>query len=890
MSSATDVLPTVDYPPVIRGSLRLILQLKDAFLSCFNLVEEYRDLLLACQRGFTRNLVLYQLTQGLAGITRLREDLANIGSQSVSRLNRNAALRQYLLERYTSANEQTVNTVGIVSRIGDESGTGKAMIGPSLPPPVAAPDSVEAALHGGLDHFQDEIDVDVIQVPEEIDLATTVTENGTHLLPVVEFYRGFYFLQMHFQLIMCQAVNYAMPVVTRPMGLAERAFSWPSMPSFGLASSSGSMRDRLLEINADVHQLVQRLLGCLALVREKLERDKRIEAYFLHHTSAQEGVRRNLLRALQAQRIYIETLEGQNDRLAGLAIKLDPSFAKTSEFATMTGPGDMFRNPTQKTTDSNLNQSCTRYGRKDDDDDWPEGGQGPFGRRFADNSHQFGIENTEETQQKGAGGRRTNEGSLSKDRKRVSENDDEMLVIERSRGGNRTPELFGDPRISADGSELDVQAADANMSASGGGPPPVWVRQSGSSSHKKSNQTRADEFQSINMNEDMTKKLDSLRGHSQAVEELLIGIDSVASHTGNRGSDLERMRSPSFLNTEHYVTSLVDDPMGPSPIDTNSHRSRSSVHNRKPVSNVKSATASLHTLSTKYSQAELLSPTISVSHRPVTVQSVNSSMTPEDSDTASSFQQKAFNRPMHNDPRQASGLDRSTDYSKAQSVPTVLANPQVSEVSENTDESTVEINPKIRRLGNEIPVNGLGEHQLSTQQSPIRNLNTNANASEVVLPRIVPRSKQYRCTTEIRSPRSASSSTVVKRTVFPPTAAIHKRPLGYVPYVERPETMESEEHWPTFEEALEENKVTTETPQHAKQVPLVGATECGGVCMPEWVIRRGSKTTRTEDLLKEPKRSAINRALITHRCRLVETILQADEEKLEELISLLLKE
>ncbi|VDP79319.1 unnamed protein product [Echinostoma caproni] len=205
---SSDIFPKVEYPPMIKGSLRLMLQLKDAFLACFNLVEEYRDQLLACQRGFARDLVVYQLTQGLAGINRLREDLANIETQGQARMNRNSTLRRYLLERYSLTDGQDIPTsgVGMVTRLGQDedsdinrSGTGTAVLGNAIPPPVSAPDSVEAALHGGLDNCIGKVNVDILDIPEEIDLATTTTESGAHLLPVVDFYRGFYFLQMHFQ-------------------------------------------------------------------------------------------------------------------------------------------------------------------------------------------------------------------------------------------------------------------------------------------------------------------------------------------------------------------------------------------------------------------------------------------------------------------------------------------------------------------------------------------------------------------------------------------------------------------------------------------------------------------------------------------------------------------
>ncbi|VDQ05495.1 unnamed protein product [Trichobilharzia regenti] len=205
--TAVNILPTVDYPPMIRGSLRLILQLKDAFLGCFNLIEEYRSQLLTCQRSFARDIVVCQLTQGLEGIKRLREDLEDVKSQAQARIERNSALREYLTKNFSvvvlsepSKNQGTgQSNEGIMSNSGGSS-TNVTVVDRILPPPISAPDAVSAALHGGLDQFTfKDINVDCLQVPEEIDLATCTTEGGSPLLPVVEFYRGFYFLQMHFQ-------------------------------------------------------------------------------------------------------------------------------------------------------------------------------------------------------------------------------------------------------------------------------------------------------------------------------------------------------------------------------------------------------------------------------------------------------------------------------------------------------------------------------------------------------------------------------------------------------------------------------------------------------------------------------------------------------------------
>ncbi|KAF8561392.1 hypothetical protein P879_10974 [Paragonimus westermani] len=904
------MLPTVDYPPVIRGSLRLMLQLKDAFLGGFNLVEEYRDQLLACKHGFTRDLVVYQLTKRLAGITRLRDDLAHVESQAQGRLKRNTALREYILDRYgmSTSSDRTGASASIVARIVQDqqsepnrSGTGTAVLGSPLPPPINAPDSVEQALHGGLDRCKGTIDVDVLQVPEEVDLATTTTESGTNLLPVVEFYRGFFFLQMHFQLIMCQAANYAMPVVTRPMSLAERAFSWPTMPSFGLASTTGAMKDRLLDIHTDVMTLATRLHECLALVREKMLQDRKIESYFIQHTAAQEGLRRNLLRCLQAQRVYIECLEAQNDRLAGLAIKLDPSFAKSSDFALMTGPGVNFQD-TSKTGVFASNHSSAAVSQKSQNrklvhDNYPDrdpsnpndddGGSGGFGliHRQSNGYSSSGC-NQQRTQSPRQENSQIHKSSTHGQR------DSQLFVGNRTNSGRYS---ISD-HSPAHNSSLVVQPTDVNFSASGGGRPAVWKQHGCMTSRGHTESTQHLEHKRTDVDVEITRKLDSIKGNSTAVQELLIGLDSVASGGGARlGVENENMPTPTILNTEHYVTSIYDDVFGQAthdPARTSSATRKDPTHTATNTP-IAIASPSLHTPSTGIRQAEPINSTISLERSAVTVLSPRKSETPERSSSASFVNGTVGGS--NCDVRYTPHMDRKRlrdGHHRLDGSGVNLfsePNPDVPGEPDQTDDTFTPMSPRLKRFSRCSQQPQFQSPHLQDPHSLLRELDTNVNASDFVLPRIVSKIRQpLPRVSRAARPRHISSIMYAKPTRMEDRKEIYRCPTESECIDQYTSPKAQKEAPAQFDDCVSGHAADSVKPQ---QVPTVGSAECGQLCVPEWVARRATTHSHNpEDLLEEPKRTALNKAVLAHRCRLVETILQADKERLEEIISLLMKD
>ncbi|KAA3681522.1 uncharacterized protein DEA37_0006618 [Paragonimus westermani] len=904
-----EILPTVDYPPVIRGSLRLMLQLKDAFLGGFNLVEEYRDQLLVCKHGFTRDLVVYQLTKGLTGITRLRDDLAHVESQAQSRLKRNTALREYILDRHgmSTSSDRTCASAGIAARIGQDQqsdpnrcGTGTAVLGSPLPPPINAPDSVEQALHGGLDRFKGTIDVDVLQVPEEVDLATTTTESGTNLLPVVEFYRGFFFLQMHFQLIMCQAANYAMPVVTRPMSLAERAFSWPTMPSFGLASTTGAMKDRLLDIHTDVMTLATRLRECLALVREKMLQDRKIESYFIQHTAAQEALRRNLLRCLQAQRVYIECLEAQNDRLAGLAIKLDPSFAKSSEFALMTGPGVTFQD-TSKTGVLASNQSSAAVSpkfqnRKLVHDNYPDrdpdnrndddGGNGGFGLIHRQSN---GYSSSGYDQQRTHSPRQ--ESSKIHKSSTHGQQDSQLTV------GNRTnsERYSNSDHLPAYNSSLVVQPTDVNFSASGGGRTAVWKQHGCITSRGRTESVQHLEHKRTDVDGEITRKLDSIKGNSTAVQELLIGLDSVASGGRDRlVAENEHMPTPSFLNTEHYVTSIYDDVLGQT---THDPTRKSSATRKEPTHTaantpVAIANPSSRTPSTGIRQAEPVSSTPSVERSAVSVFSSRKSKTPERSSSAS-FVNGDVSEP-NCDVRDTPHVDRKRlrdDHYRLDGSGVNLFSepiPNVPSEPDQTDDTFTAMSPRLKRFSRCSEQPQFQPPHLQDPHSLLRQVDTNVNASDLVLPKIVPKIRQPlpRVSRAARS-RHISSIMYAKPARIEDRKELYRCPTGNECINQYTSPKARKDVLTQFDDCASGHAADSVKPQ---QVPTVGSAECGQLCVPEWVARRATTNSyKPEDLLEEPKRTALNKTVLAHRCRLVETILQADKERLEEIISVLMK-
>ncbi|CAH8655482.1 unnamed protein product [Dicrocoelium dendriticum] len=870
-----EILPTVDYPPTIRGSLRLMLQLKDALLGSFNLVEEYRDQLLACKHGFTRSLVVYQLTKGLASITRLREDLANVEAQAESRLKRNLALREYLLDKYSISNDKSGSTAGIVSRIGQNPeadpsrpGTGTAVLGNAIPPPLSAPDSVEQALHGGMDHYKGTVDVDVLDVPEEIDLATTTTGSGTHLLPVVEFYRGFFFLQMHFQIIMCQAANYAMPVVTRPMTLSERAFAWPTIPSFGLASTTGAMKDRLLEIHTDVVALATRLTECLALVREKMVRDRKIESYFMQHTAAQEALRRNLLRNLQAQRVYIECLETQNDRLAGLAIKIDPNFAKSADFLMMTGSGAGFQNTVKPNlTASNQNSMIVSsrvmsQNREDSDDDYPgrernnhrgHGGSAGFEeRRYED----------EYKDHRSANGSRGREFGKAMNRNEMEKDDPENVTKRRITAAEPSNSNY----------ELNVQDANMNYSASGGGRPPIWVHQGTLTSRTQGYSKSRNDYKQINLELDATQNLEALRGNSQAVEELLIGVDSVAFGRRRPVDNLGQLPSPSFLNTEHYVTSICDDVFRTTPYDGVSASNKSSAHSIIKSNGSPGALQPM-SASTRSSEVELMGSVMSDAQPAVAMVSKQSDNTIKSQGAVQQEDRKRL-RDSQNI-RREHGPNAVGENSSEAGLET-----------DATDDTLSEMSPRAKRFEQSSDKDQIHPSHLLAQESSPKPVDTNVNASDIVLPRLVSDVKRS-------IPRVPCTA---KQTMLSTLQAQTERVLERNQPYAHPRECESAQHLHGLEILRPKDRYGSDSLRNAserclRQVPAVGVAECGHLCMPEWIAKREEgKVYKVEDLLEEPKRSALSKAMLTHRCRLVETILQADEDRLEEIISVLLKD
>lgn len=808
-------------------------------------------------------------------------------------------------------------------------------------------------------------------------------------------------IHVSFQLIMCQAANYAMPVVTRSMTLTERAFSWPTMPSFGLAANSGSMKDRLLEINTEVIQLAQRLLGCLGLVREKIARDKVIESYFFQHSAAQESIRRSLLRNLQAQRVYIDCLESQNDRLAGIAIKLDPNFAKTRDFELMTGPGTTFRPPQDscKIPDSDINQD--NHGSRlpevmiSSTDTGPSGPPMSFQTVPSAHDYSFNKTSSARTVSKQASGARgasvdnlnvqlsvpPSEDNIPKvgeiEAKRSSEGGErpaEPAVqpavqpvepeLRRSSGSSRKPsdqlippvepekkqsvDSLGkkqsepgsqheepvlrrssdsskkpsdqvvepnEPEVGSNGSSgrenepneqpnepgtrrssenddqqggLDVQATDMNISASGGGPPAIWIQQGTGSSSGPETTRRMDRRPLADV--ELTRRLEPVRGNARAVEELLIGIDSVASGIGRSGTDSgEHIPTPSFLNTEHYVTSIADDVMGSTPQEMGMKLSTTPKNNLLPSrSQGLNGTPNLRTPSTKFSQADMLTPTISIDQRAITVNSPNSVVTPRNSATPSSLLASGGKEPppgMNQDAHNAyyesrkrfkdgeqTSLARSTDEHSADVPDTDI-----------TDNTFSGLTPRMKRNSargrQEQPAAVYQPNLMDTNTAAPRTFDTNVNASDLTLPKIFPRNRHY--LTNKNSPPPRSSSTSAIRSPGGSKLVVQSSPKIYYAKQHHIKSTHEKEQWATSGPS---------SPGYTQPVQLVGTKECGGTCVPDWISRRGLKENKPEDLLEEPKRSAFSKAMMTHRLRLVETILQADEERLEDLIALLLKD
>lgn len=845
-----EILPTIDYPPSIRGSLRLILQLKDAFLGSFNLVEEYRGLLLACQHGFTRNLVIYQLTKGLEGINRLRDDLRYIAQQARNRAKKNKWLRDFLMNRYNNpdATDRTGAPLAIAARMGPDTtideDTGEPS-GNAVPAPVPVPDQVDQALHGGLESFGSCVDVDNFHVPEEIDLATITTASGENLLPVVEFYRRLYFLQMHFQLLMCQTANYAMPVVTQPMTVSDRAFNWPSPPSFMTGTRGRTMRDQLMDIHTDVRALATRLHDCLGVVQQRMHQAQKIEAYFMKQIAAQDAMRRNLLRSIQAQRTYMESLESQNDRLVGLATKLDPDFAKSPEFSMMSGPGYGFMKWPPDSLNSAVPTNRFHPQRSDTNE---SGDRGPGDRKHdrdgKESYRRFGNHSQSRDSTDGSD-KHSNERRRSESNRPHHDYSSERRMGRDSHTHDQYSESSGP-------NETDYGANDMNISASGGGDPAVWMRHGRSIREKKSDHNLLDRELTL------TRQIGELRGQSQIVEELLIGVDSVASGVGKCKVEHENVNTPSIMNTDQYMTSLNEDVFGHGSLSKSFHKSTSSV-NAVLQQHMRADSQQVHTPSTKYSQADILRSLSSRRAYETTVDESGTEGIPGDSSVSDRGSEQNI-------------FDDAAKHFRAVGRQVVeSASPDFSRGVDSTENTmTGSSHPAKVTHQKHSPADGFERYGTP------RELNTNVNASfcKAVTKSHHPLSKVVRTARSTPPDRRISQQSSVTVHTCPPPCRV----------VDNPEKRNFDKYNP--------HMLRTADQTHLRQVATVGPAECGGLCVPDWAARRGTthKVLKVEDLLKEPKRSAFNKAVATHRCRLVESILQADEDRLEEIVSLLLKE
>ncbi|VEL14772.1 unnamed protein product [Protopolystoma xenopodis] len=150
------------------------------------------------------------------------------------------------------------------------------------------------------------------------------------------------------RIILCQAVNFALPVLTRPLSLAERTIGWPSKPMYGfLTGPTGRMSDQLRRLHMEVTRLASQLEQCASLVGAKLRQDGRIEAYYRRYQAAHKSAVQQLLRRIQAQRTYIDSLNSQNDGLVGLMAKLEPELSKDDAFRRLSEDAGFWTRPTR---------------------------------------------------------------------------------------------------------------------------------------------------------------------------------------------------------------------------------------------------------------------------------------------------------------------------------------------------------------------------------------------------------------------------------------------------------------------------------------------------------------------------------------------------------------
>uniref|UniRef100_A0A5K3FS47 DUF5743 domain-containing protein n=1 Tax=Mesocestoides corti TaxID=53468 RepID=A0A5K3FS47_MESCO len=282
--------PPVKYPHCIRGTLRITLQLKDLFVQAFSQLEAYRAALLACNRVFSRELAVSNLTAGLKSINQLRLQVKDVHARATAKAERNRVMWKHYMTLCRDADV----VVDRKNYLSDRFQASSRRLHPGGNSEVVEHQSRASLEEDLMGEFgvkgADEVNIDQLDVPPEVDLSCDTDETGQALLPLMEFYRRFYFQQINFQQAMCMTAHRSMPLITQCPGLGRRIRGWRMEKK-----KRTGIVDHLEDIRADLTCLIDRLDRCVDRVKAKIRQDEAIDSCYRQHCAAQERLRGRLL-------------------------------------------------------------------------------------------------------------------------------------------------------------------------------------------------------------------------------------------------------------------------------------------------------------------------------------------------------------------------------------------------------------------------------------------------------------------------------------------------------------------------------------------------------------------------------------------------------------------
>lgn len=180
-------MPIRDYPPEIQGPMRLVMQLKDLFIDCFNLLEEYRAFLLDASLSTDRQLIEQNLNRNLDEIRNLRSEMADLENRARGHYVRNQELRKYITRHYGPNAFRNRYIIRLIARI--ERNNDPAPIPPELGA-MRSPNSLLGDLNANWVPYAGTMDPERVEIPPEFDLHAARTPEGEEMMSITDLYRA----------------------------------------------------------------------------------------------------------------------------------------------------------------------------------------------------------------------------------------------------------------------------------------------------------------------------------------------------------------------------------------------------------------------------------------------------------------------------------------------------------------------------------------------------------------------------------------------------------------------------------------------------------------------------------------------------------------------------